>query len=191
MVEHTDLPLEALDRSVHPRLVKQGADVVDQIAGGKIIGSIHHEVVALDQPKSIVGGEPTGIPFNPAIGIDARNPLSSGICLQLTKTTFRVNHLPLEVGELHAIIINDSDVTNTGCRQVHQQGRAESACPNTQHRCRFQPLLADHTEFRKHQMTGITSSLLGTQNGIRTVFRHCRGINVPSGHEFTVSPTIA
>ena len=48
MVENRCLTVELADGAVNPRFAELRADVVDEIAGGEIVGAVDNEVVSAD-----------------------------------------------------------------------------------------------------------------------------------------------
>ena len=53
-LEHRDLAVELEDAAVDDRLVGHHRGVVEQIAGGEVIGSVDDDVVVLDDVEDVV-----------------------------------------------------------------------------------------------------------------------------------------
>ena len=90
-----------------------------------------------------------------------------------------MDHLALEIGELHHISIHDSNAAHACRGQVQQQGRSQPSTANTQHRSLLQPELTGRTNLRKNQMAGVTPPLISTQH--RLVMHRCECPRAESG----------
>ena len=77
-----------------------------------------------------------------------------------------MDHLPLEIGQLHHISIHDSNTTNPCRGQIQQQGGSQPTAANTKHRSRLQPELTGSTNLGKDQMAGVAPPLISTQHRV-------------------------
>lgn len=68
--------------------------------------------------------------------------LDSRLCLGHGHTGLCMNDLPMQIIQLHPVIVHDAQPPHTGSREVEAGGRTQASCPDNQHRRPAQPLLA-------------------------------------------------
>ena len=73
--EHARLAFEPKNRAVSVRLLQQHAGIIRQVASGKIVSPIHHDVVLADQVQGVFAADPGVMNHHFAIGIDAADRL--------------------------------------------------------------------------------------------------------------------
>ena len=122
--EDRGLTLEAEDGSVHVRLLKQHARVVHQIARREVIGSIHHDVVVFQNLERVLAGERNFVPIDLDIRIDVEHRLGRRIQLLLADVLGPVNHLALQIGEIHHVEIHQADAADARRGEIHAERRA-------------------------------------------------------------------
>ena len=66
-----------------------------------------------------------------------------------------MGYLPLEVGQIDYIVIDDADGANAGCRQIQQQRRAETAGADDQDARRLQLCLANAPDLLQQDVAGV------------------------------------
>ena len=76
-----------------------------------------------------------------------------------------MEHLTLQVGDLHHVIIDDADRADPGRRQIQQCGAAESAGTHHQHPGIQQPSLTVDSDLGDDEVTRITGHLVSIQPG--------------------------
>ena len=76
-----------------------------------------------------------------------------------------MDHLPLQVGEPHPIVVGEAERPHPGGREVQRHRRAESADPNDEHARAHQALLAGGTDLGQCQVSRVALPLLGSQRG--------------------------
>src|SRR5262252_8939598 len=89
-----------------------------------------------------------------------------------------MDDLPLQVGLVDDVEVDDAKRADAGSGQVQQCGRAESPGANAEHLRVLQPLLARHPNVRDDQMPGIALDLIDRELGGRLDERR-------QGHGFT------
>ena len=132
--EHAGLPLEAEDRAIHVRLPQQHAGVVGEVAGREIVRAVHHDVVGADDLQGVLAGEAGVVEDDLDVRIEAAGWLRVRR-LRLGPADIRraVEDLALEVGEVHRVEVHDAEPADAGGRQIHRDGRAESAGADAEH----------------------------------------------------------
>ena len=123
-VEDRRLTLEPEDRAVHIGLARQHARVVDQIAGGEVVGAVDDDVVIGEQLQRVLRREGGLVGVDLHVRIDLSDPLFRGVELQAADVCSRVNDLPLQVREVDHVEINDAQAANSRRSQIHCKRRA-------------------------------------------------------------------
>src|ERR1035437_679998 len=100
------------------------------------------------------------------VGIDGVHLFGGGIELLATHVPGGVNHLALEVGEVHHVEIDDADAPDARGREVQAERRAQAAGAHQQDFGRFELLLALDADFRDDQVAAVAEDF---------VFRERRG----------------
>ena len=74
-----------------------------------------------------------------------------------------VDHLPLQIGQRHRVVVDDADHADAGGGEILQQRRAEAAGADHQHARRLEFLLAGAANLAQHEMAGIAFDFLWRQ----------------------------
>ena len=116
--KHGRLTIEPEDGAVDVRLFQEDADVVDEVAGREIVGTVDHHIVVAEDLHGVFAGE-RGFEF---IDLQVRVDVLHGLCrrveLLLADVFGAMNHLALQISEIDHVEINDTDAANAGGRQV-------------------------------------------------------------------------
>src|SRR6266704_1606362 len=161
--EDAGLPVEAVDRAPHVRLALEHAAVVDQIAGGEVVGAVHDQVVVADDPAGVLGGETGLVEGDLDVGVDLADLVAGALQLGAADVRGAVDDLPLQVGGVNVVEVDDADVADAGGGQVHGVGRAEAAGPDQQHAGVLQPLLPIHRHVGDDQVPRVAEDLIPRQ----------------------------
>ena len=90
-----------------------------------------------------------------------------------------MDDLSLQIGGIHHVEVHQTDATNPGCRQVHQQRRPQPARANTQDTGSLEPPLALQAHLVQEDVPAVTSQLvpieLGQRFGISGVHADSKG----------------
>jgi len=73
-----------------------------------------------------------------AKGIQGRNRLSGAVHLHPVHIVGSEEDLPLEIGKLDRVAVDESYTSDTGRGKIQCSGRSNTACADDQHPCRFQ-----------------------------------------------------
>jgi hypothetical protein len=68
----------------------------------------------------------------------------------------RVDHLPLQVGERHDVVVDDAERADTGGRKIKQYGRAKAAGADHKNARAPQRRLSGSAHFAQHDVACIT-----------------------------------
>ena len=97
------------------------------------------------------------------MGVDLQDPGLGRFDLGFADPAGAVDHLALQVAVVHHVEIDDAQAPYPGSSQIKQQGRAEAAGANAEHRSRLEALLALHAHLGQDQVPGKASHLIGAQ----------------------------
>ena len=139
---------------------EQHAGVVDQIAGGEVVGPVHHDVVVLQNVERILAGQRHLVPVDADVRIDVEHRLSRRIELLAAHVLGAVDDLPLQIGVIDDVEVHQSDAADARRRQVHAEGRAQTAGSDQQHLSRLELQLPLHAHFGHDQVAAVTLDLL-------------------------------
>src|SRR5208337_5481530 len=136
------------------------AGVIDQVAGGKIIGTVGDNVELAKQLQRVGAGQLHIERAQVQVGIDRLQLVAGGIDLLAANVVGRVNDLALQVGVVHDVEIHNAQRANACGRQIERERRAESACSNAQDFRGLQLLLALHAHLGHDQMARVAQDFV-------------------------------
>ncbi|MHC2583757.1 hypothetical protein ACVMHR_008496 [Bradyrhizobium diazoefficiens] len=96
--------------------------------------------------------------------IESGNALGRALDLVPADIGRRMDHLALEVGQRHHVVIDHAERADPGGSQIHQGGRAEPAGADHQHGGPLQRGLARAADVAQHDMAGITFEFVRAQH---------------------------
>ena len=114
---------------------QQHAGVVHQVAGGEVVGAVDDDVVVgATISSAFCGREPAPRRSRRArAGLMSRDPVARGVELRPADVGGAVDDLPLEVGDIDHVEVDDADAADAGRGQVEAERRAEAAGADQQH----------------------------------------------------------
>jgi hypothetical protein len=71
-----------------------------------------------------------------------------------------MRHLPLQVGQLHRVVVDDADGADAGGGQIQHQRRAEPTGAHHQHARRLQPGLTEPAHLLQQDMAGVAADFV-------------------------------
>ena len=157
------MSFEAKDGSVDIRFPQKGARVVDEIAGGKIIGAVDHHIIVAEKIECIVGTQGKFVGHHVHVGIEFGNRATGRLHLGLPDGSLAVNDLALEIRFVHPVEVNDTQPTDSGGGEVGKKGRAQSACSDGQNPGGLEFALTLHRHLGHDQVPGIAAHFRRTQ----------------------------
>ena len=125
------------------------------MAGGKIVATIEHDASLADQLFQPLVFCPLLQGIDLYIGVDLFQRLLAGTGLGLADSCRGMQDLPLQIGQVYLIIVNQGDIANTGAGQVQCRWRTKSASAYDQGMCCADFLLAFYAYLVEQDMTGI------------------------------------
>jgi len=163
--EHRHLTLEAVNRPPHVRLSGQHGGVVDQIAGGEVVGAVHDQVVLPEQVDGVGGLQPKLVQSHVDQRVDGQNRVARRLGLGPSDIGHAMDDLPLQVGLVDDVEVDDADGAHPGRGQVEQGGCAEPAGADHERPGVLEPLLTVDPEVGNDQMAAVAGHLIATQLG--------------------------
>ena len=157
--ENRCLPFETEYGAVNIGLAKQNAGVIHKIASRKIVRAIDDDVVVLEQLERIRAGQSRfdGLDLN--VRIKIRKPRAGCLALGLAHVAGAKRNLPLKIGEIHDVEINEAQLAHTRRREIQTERRTEPARADEQNLGVFQLELPLHADFGHDQMAAIAQNL--------------------------------
>src|SRR6185295_9607029 len=106
-----------------------------------------------------------------------------------------MNHLPLQIGERDAVVVDDPDRADARRRQIKQRGCAEPPCPNDQDPGALERSLPRSADFTEHDVAGVTLELVRTQHVLSLAARssakakalQCQAVTIALAKPYSVA----
>ena len=76
---------------------------------------------------------------------------------------FAEDDLPMQVGDIDLIVVDEAQPADTGGRQIECQRRTEPAHADDEHRALQQPRLAGPADLGQHDVPGVASKVIVVQ----------------------------
>src|SRR5215204_6097171 len=158
--EDARLTFKPENRAVDVWLAAQHTRVVHEIARGKVVSAVDDDVVVAEESHRVVTRETRLVRFDLDVRIDIAQTIARAFDLATAEIFGAVNDLSLKVRLFNHIEVDDADAADTGCREIHSDGRAESASSDHQHARCFQFSLPLHADLGHDQVTAVAQDLL-------------------------------
>src|SRR5205085_11183744 len=100
--------------------------VVDQVAGGEVVGPVHDHVVAVDDVQDVVRAQADVVGDDVDVGVERGQGLLGRVHLALTHPVEVVEDLALEVGLVHHVHVDDAEGSDPGRGQVEGRRRPQA-----------------------------------------------------------------
>ncbi len=163
-LEHRDLTFEPEDRAVHDGHAGQQRRVVEQIAGGEVVGAVDDDVVALEDVEDVVGAEADVVGDDVDVGVQLSERLLRRVDLALADPVDVVEHLALQVRRVHHVHVDDAERPDARRGEVERGGGAEPAGAEEQDLALEQLLLPGFADLGQQQVTVIAVPLVGAEH---------------------------
>lgn len=151
------LALESKNAAVDVRLFEKNTDVVAQVAGGKVVGAVDHEVIIAGDGHGVAGVKGVGVRDDVDMRIEGMEVVDGGIELGPADISRGVQKLALEVGFFDDIGIDDAENSYARGGKMHGDGGAEAAGPKAEDAGGLELFLGAWAEFRDAEMPGVTA----------------------------------
>ena len=115
------------------RLLPKNAGVVDEELRREVVGAVENKVVVLDDIHDIVRHEIVVVGDDVDVRIDSPHSLCGRVNLGLSNVGRRVDYLPLQVGKVHIVGINNADGANAGRSKIQSRRGSQAARSNNEH----------------------------------------------------------
>ena len=157
--------VEGADRGGDQRLVGEVASVGDQIARGEIVGAVGDDVVARNQIERVRRGQPRHVGFHRHMRIEPRDGRLRAVDLAHADVAGRKDHLPLQIRQRHAVVIDHAERADAGRGEIEQHRRAEPAGADHQHARGLELGLARAADLAQHDVARIAFEFFCIEHG--------------------------
>ena len=137
------------------RVARQSAGVTHDIAGAKVVGSVHDKVVCRDELPRVARREPELVAFDPHERVDGGDAVRCRIDFWAPDIDGGVNNLALQVRYIDDVVIDDPQRADPGCGEVGRRDGTQPARSDDEHARRREVPLAAFADFGKEQVAGI------------------------------------
>ena len=162
-VEDAYLSLEPENASVNVGNPEKDAGVVREIPGGEVVRSVDDDIVVPHDVHRVRGAQPLVVGDDVHVGIELQKTVPRGFHLRLPDGLFAVQHLPLQVAEVHHVEIQHSQGADSGRRQVESERRSEPARADAQNSRVLEFLLTLESHLRHYQVAAVPGYFLVAQ----------------------------
>jgi hypothetical protein len=127
-----ELPVEADGGPAHQRHAVLHAGAVDGVAGGKVVGAVQHHQGGGHQSveQGSVGALQHRVDAH--LGVDGVHGHLGRFGLGPAHPFQVVRNLPLQVGGVHHVVVDQGDVAHARTGQVQRHWRTQTASPDDQ-----------------------------------------------------------
>ncbi len=161
--EHRDLRVEPEHRAPHERQAQARARVVDEVAGGEVVGAVDDEVVPAQHAVDRLVRQPHAVRDDLDRGVQRRQGVARRVDLGPPHVGDAVDDLPLQVRGVDDVVVHDPDRPDARRGEVLQDRRAEPAGTDDADARRTQPALAVDADPRQQQVARRARELLGRE----------------------------
>jgi len=120
--------------------------ISDEEAGREIIGPIKNDIVICNQIHDVTGIEALRMHLNNDVRVELSESSTGTLRLGGSYSTFIMQYLPLQIGKVHHVIVDQPETSDSGGGQIEGGGGAQTACPDAQDRAVLQGLLPPPAE---------------------------------------------
>ena len=124
IVEYRNLSFKAADSTIYVWLFLFNADIVNQVAGGKVITAVDYYIIFLNDMISIFFRQPGRVGMYSDLAVESGEPFRCTDSFRFTQFFFGIENLSLQVSDAYQIVIYQSETSHTGACQVESDGRA-------------------------------------------------------------------
>ena len=111
----------------------------------------------------VVGGERLVVDIHLDVRVEIEHALAGRFDLQLADAGGAVDHLALQVGVIHHVVIHQADAPDPGRRQVQRHRRAQPARADDQHRGGFELALPFQPDFGDEQVARVAQDFFSDE----------------------------
>ena len=138
--------------------------VVDEVAGGEVVGAVDDHVPALaEDALDVLGGEPLLVGLDVDVRVERLDRPLRRVDLRLAEAVGRVDDLALEVRVVDHVRVDDPERPDAGRGEVERGGGAEPTGADQQHAGAEQPLLARLADLGDQQVARVAAPLVGRE----------------------------
>ena len=165
-VEDRDLAVEADRRAGHKRLFRGNTGAVDGVARRKVVGAVGHDVSSRRQRRELSETHAISELDHAYLRVDRCDARGRCFDFRPADGIGVEENLPLEIGEIDAIGVDQRQRTDTGCREELRDGVAQPPDADDERMRLAKPLLRVDTELGEQDVPAVAQEL-GVVHGRR------------------------
>ena len=128
--------------------------------GSKVVAAVEYDIGLTNQRFELFSGDALSQCFDDHFRIDLRQRGFPGKHLGLPDTLVSMQNLPLQIGQINGITVDQRDLADPGRGEIERGRRAESAGTDDQGMCGDNSGLSFDTDFVQQDMPAVTQQLL-------------------------------
>src|SRR5581483_8413681 len=146
--------------SVDIRLAGEHAGVVNQVARGEIVGAVNDHVVLPEELKRVGAAKPGVVTDDVNEWVNRLELVFGGVELLAANVGGGVDDLPLQVGVVDDVEIDDTERTHACSAEIKRERRAEAAGSDAEHLRGLELELALHADLGHDQVARVAKDLV-------------------------------
>jgi hypothetical protein len=132
LAKHGHLAIKTGHSGTHQQTLQRNTGVTDQIPGVKIITAINHKIMSWNQIEDVVWLGKCCNGSSRRFWGQAPKNVRSSINFGLAQILWTKEHLPVQIGCLNAVPINQSQMAHTRGSQIESHGTSQTTSANDQ-----------------------------------------------------------
>jgi len=147
-------------RAVDIWLTCKHTDIIGQIARSEIVRAVDDHVVISHNSLCVLTGQPALEQLDFNVWIDIAETVARLFEFAAADVFCSVKDLPLQIGEIDAIEIDEPKLSHTSCRQIERSRGAQTAGANAKNARDLKPLLSFSSHFGHNEVPRIPLQFL-------------------------------
>jgi hypothetical protein len=151
---------EVEDRAVHVGQAQEHAGVVDEVAGGEVVGAVDDQVVVAEDLHDVGRVQAGVVGANRDVAVEALEHRLGRLDLRDADGLLAVQDLALQVRQVGLVVVDDAEGADASRGEVERGRRAEAASADAEHAGVEQLLLTLLAHLRQDDLARVAGLLL-------------------------------
>src|SRR5439155_815540 len=102
--------------------------IVHQVAGGKVVAAVDDHVIVGENLQRVLTGEHGLMRYHGDVRVDVFQRAAGGLSLRAADVVGEVHHLPVQVGQIDTVAVDDAERADAGCGEVDRRRPGRVVC---------------------------------------------------------------
>src|SRR5690606_499249 len=158
-IEHADLTLQPDGGAGDQRLAQGNAGGIQRLAGGEVVGAVENQIDPGHGLAQLFAEQPLVQLMDTHLRVERGQPRGRGVGLGSVQISGSMDDLPLQVGQIHPVVIRQPQLADPGTGQIERSRTAQSAHADDQHAAVEQALLTLHVDLLQQNLPAVAQQL--------------------------------